>query len=397
MSTCPVTKSEIPAAFGGRPVFETPLRFITPTLPDLDGVLQAYAPAYACGLITNGAIVERFEHAAAEYLRVRHCVAVSSCTSGLMLVLRALDLTGEVVLPSFTFFATGHAALWNRLRPVFADSEPDTWNIDPADVERKITGRTAAIIGVHVYGNPCDAGRLTEIAARRGLKLIFDAAHAFGSLHGDCPVGGSGDAEVFSLSPTKTLVAGEGGVVATNDALLARRLRAARNYGDSGSYDCDLLGLNARMPEFNAALALAGILLTETKIGRLNQIAAAYRAELGRLPGVLFQCVRPDDRSTWKDFSIWLDAGRGCPPDELAAALRAENVETRRYFHPPLHRQRLYRHFCTYAVPNAERISDGILSLPIYPSLADEQVQGVCAAIRRFAEYRSERGRAADV
>src|SRR5262249_32867661 len=152
-------------------------------------------------------LVARFESAAAEWLGVPHCVAVSSCTSGLILVLRALGLAGEVIIPSFTFFATAHAARWNGLQPVFADCDADTWNIDPADVERRITPRTTGIMAVHLYGNPCNVDALERIAKKHNLKLIFDAAHAFGTEYRGVRVGGFGDAEVFSLSPTKLLVA----------------------------------------------------------------------------------------------------------------------------------------------------------------------------------------------
>ena len=200
-------------------------------------MLEDYAPVYASGSITNAALVERVERAVAERLQVKHCVAVSSCTSGLMLVLRALDLHGEVIMPSFTFFATGHASAWNGLRPVFADCDPSTWNVDIADVERKITETTSAILAVICTAILCPVDALASLATRYKLKLVFDAAHGFGSMSNDRPVGQFGDAEVFSLSPTKLLVAGEGGLVTTNDSALAQRIRLGRNYGDLGAYD----------------------------------------------------------------------------------------------------------------------------------------------------------------
>jgi dTDP-4-amino-4,6-dideoxygalactose transaminase len=292
---------DAPAIFGGRALFSGQLRFIKPTLPDLRRVLRHYKPIYATGVITNADLVERFETAAAERLGVDHCVAVSSCTSGLALVMRALQLKGEVILPSFTFFATGHAVRWNGLKPVFADCDPETWNLDPASVEAAITERTSAIVAVHLYGNPCNVEALSQIASRHGLKLIYDSAHGFGSSHQGRPVGQFGDAEVFSFSPTKLLVAGEGGLVSTNDAVLAHRIRAGRNYGDLGAYDPELIGLNARMSEFNAALALAGLDLMERKIARHNEIANLYTSELQDIPGLRFQRVLPNDLSTYKD------------------------------------------------------------------------------------------------
>lgn len=380
-----------PAIYGGHPLFQQPFRFCQPQLPILADTIEHYQAAYEDGAITNASLVKRLEAAVAERLQVKHCVAVSSCTSGLMMVLRALGLTGEVLVPSFTFFATGHAVLWNGLRPVFVDCNPETWNVDPVDVERKITGRTSAILVVHLYGNPCDVEALERLAARHCLKLIFDAAHAFGSQYRGQPVGQFGNAEVFSLSPTKLLVAGEGGLVTTNDATLARAIRGMRNYGDLGAYDPDWLGMNARMSEFNAALALAGLPLVEGKVDRRNRIAEIYTSLLAPLPGVRFQEVLPGDVSTYKDYSIHVTPETfGMTRDALAEALLAEKIETKKYFYPPLHKQRLCRCFHNReqkGLANTDYVTDGVLSLPIYESLPDDTVERVADAILRLARF----------
>ena len=379
---------ELPAVEGGSPVFEARFRFIQPTLPSLDRVLAHYHSAYAEGLITNSDLVARLEAAAAARLGVNHIIAVSSCTSGLIMVLRALGLSGEVILPSFTFFATGHAVLWNGLRPVFADCDRQTWTIDPVDVERKITERTSAILAVHLYGNPCDIEALASIASRHRLKLIFDAAHAFGSQYGGRPIGQFGDAEVFSLSPTKLLVAGEGGLVATNDRTLARLIRAARNYGDLGAYDCEVLGLNARMSEFHAALALAGLEMVDAKVRRHNEIAANYTALLASVRGLSFQTVSPHHTCAYKDYSVLVDhESCGLSRDQLAQALLAENIETKKYFYPPLHKQKLYAEYYDTerdGLSLTNRISGGILSLPIYESMPETTVERIAFAIQRI-------------
>jgi dTDP-4-amino-4,6-dideoxygalactose transaminase len=366
--------------------FTERLRFIKPTLPPLNDVLNEYRTAYAQCMITNGTVVQRLESAVEEFLGVGHCVAVSSCTSGLMMVMRALGLSGEVILPSFTFFATGHASVWNGLRPVFADCDPQTWNINPEDVERKINETTSAIVAVHLYGNPCDIQALERIADRHRVALIFDAAHAFGSSRQQRKIGGFGDVEVFSLSPTKLLVAGEGGFVTTEDSVLARTIRAARNYGDLGTYDPELIGLNARMAEFNAALALAGLPLVESKIKRHNQIAQLYTARLRGIPGISFQHVHSEDESTYKDYSVLLDpVVLGISRDRLADRLLEENIETKKYFYPPLHWQTLYRKYDTDApgtLANTERIASDVLSLPIYEALSEENVATVADTLR---------------
>lgn len=389
-------RSDIPSVNGQTSV-ESPserlrVRFVRPDLPPLESVHALFRESYEQGILTNGPLAARFEDAAAERLGVRHCVAVSSGTSALMLTFRALDLRGEIVLPSFTFFATGHAALWNNLRPVFADCLSRTWTVDPADVESKITTKTAAVVGVHVGGNPCHAQELERICASAGIKLVFDAAHAFGSTYRGQAVGGFGDAETFSLTPTKTLVCGEGGLVSTNDTTLARRLRAARNYGDTGAYDPEHLGLNARFPEFNAAMGLAGMALVDAKIRRHTEIAEAYRRRLSGLPGVHFQTIEDGNASTFKDFSILIDPGASnTSRDEVAAALAAEGIETRKYYSPAMHQQRLYRQYADQGagtLPVSTRIAASVLSLPIYPSLPSEAIERAASVIEKLLDGR---------
>lgn len=363
--------------------------FIRPTIPSIEEVLECYLPSFERGMLTNGEVVARLEAEVAERIGSSQCVAVSSCTLGLTLVLRVLGVKGEVILPSFTFFATGHALIWNGLKPVFADCDPRGWTIDPTEVEAKITERTGAILAVHLYGNPARVDELQRIASNHGLKLIFDAAHAFGSEYKGVPVGGFGDAEIFSLSPTKLLVAGEGGLICTNDAVLARLLRAARNYGDAGNYDPEILGLNARMTEFNAALALAGLGLVENKVRRHNEVAEHYKRLLGAVPGIRLQEIQKDDCSSYKDFSVLISPAEfGMTRDEVGQELADEGIPTRRYFYPPLHRQRLFEPTPAAGIltlTNTDRVSDQVLSLPIYESLPREAVEKIGLTIRRLA------------
>lgn len=378
----------IPAAFGGVPLFSGPVPMVRPALPEAAELAGHWTRLLTSGQITNGATVRRFEQAAAQYLGVAECVAVSSCTSGLMLVEQCLGLTGRVIVPSFTFFATAHSLLWNRLEPVLADCDPHTWNLDPARVCRALGSvpGISAILAVHVFGNPAPVEELEAIARDAGVRLIFDAAHGFGARRAGRPVGASGDAEVFSLSPTKLLVAGEGGLVATRDPDLARALRAARNYGDAGDYDCQALGLNARMTEFQAALALAGLPLVDGHVERRGRLAACYEAVLASQPGVALQQIHAQDRSARKDFSVVLDA----PSRLLQAALAQENVETRRYFDPPLHRQRLYQRFYhpeLDRLENTEAISRGVLSLPIYPQLSDQDAKRIARRLLHIRDW----------
>jgi dTDP-4-amino-4,6-dideoxygalactose transaminase len=377
-----------PASDGGRPLFPDGLPLARPAIADPAAVADAAREILASGVLTNGPYVRRLEERAAEYLGARHCVAVCSCTAGLMLVLRASGLSGDVVLPSFTFSASAHAVVWNGLRPAFADIRPDDLLLDPAAVARSAGVRTSAILATHTYGTPCDTEALGRLARDNGIRLFFDAAHAFGSRRGDRMVGGFGDAEVFSLSPTKVLIAGEGGIIATNDDSLAERCRVGRDYGNPGDYDTRFVGLNARMSELHAATALASFADLEERIGRRNQLAERYRKALDELPGITFPVVAEGDRSTYKDFTILIEPEEfGMDAAAVAAALAAEGIQTRRYYAPPVHRQRAYRSVgpANGALPQTDRAAARVLTLPLWTGMDDEQVDGVGVAMARLA------------
>jgi dTDP-4-amino-4,6-dideoxygalactose transaminase len=385
----PVAAANLLAIVGGSPAFEQLLPIVSPEGLPGDDFLRDVEQILTSRQLTNAAFVRRFEDAAAEYLGVPHCVAVSSCTAGLVLLLRALGLRGEVILPSFTFHASAHSVLWNGLVPVFADCDARTFCLDTQSVRERLSPATAAILAVHIFGCPADAAALEGIAAGAGVPLLFDAAHAFGSAIAGKRVAGFGAAEVFSFSPTKLLVAGEGGLVATRDAALARLLRAARNYGDAGSYDPDLVGLNARMSEFHAALALRGLPGLDARIARRNEVRRRYIQGLEGVPGLRFQHFPPAACSTCKDFALLVDeAAFGASRDWLYDALRRDNIDARRYFSPPVHRQRLYQHLWdARPLPVTEQIAASVLNLPIYSSLNDAEVDRVCDAVARAQEF----------
>jgi len=384
-----------PAILGGTPIFNQFVPLVQPTLPPYDDRLaRQVAELFETGMLTKGKYLSEFEARVAEYLGVKHAVAVSSCTLGLLLTYQGLGFEGEVIVPSFTFMATVHPLVWVNAEPVFVDIDPYTWNIDPAKVEAAITERTTAIVAVHNFGNPAPVAELEAIAHRYGLKLVFDAAHGFGSLYRGRPVGGFGDAEVFSLSPTKLLVAGEGGIVATNNDDLAEHIRVGREYGNPGDYDSRFPGLNARLPEFNAILGLRSLEMLEENALRRNRVAAAFRERLGQIPGLNFQRVHPEDRSSYKDFSLLVDeAAFGLTRDELALALRAENIDTRKYHDPPVHTHTAYRYlYERYRdnLPVTDSIAPRSLSLPIWSHMDEATVDGICTAIERIHAYADE-------
>lgn len=386
--------SGLPAAHGGQPTFPRRLPLARPRVNDPGAVAEQVRQILESGVLTNGPYVRELERQAADYLGVRHCVAVASCTAGLTLVLKAADLSGDVVLPSFTFAATAHAVDWNGLRPVFADIDADSLTLSAKNVEHAIGVRTSAILATHIYGTPCDVEGLTEVAESHGIRLFFDAAHAFGSLYRGRHVGGFGDAEVFSLSPTKVLVAGEGGIIATNDDLLAQRCRIGRDYGNPGDYDCRFVGLNARMSEVHAAIALSSLTDLEERISRRNNVARLYRRRLADVPGISFPEVHPDDRSTYKDFTILVDEQAfGLNATALGQSLAAEGIETRRYYSPPVHAMQAYRFLnrTNGNLPATDLASSEVLTLPLWSEMSEPEVMAVAEAIHRI--HRSVAGR----
>jgi dTDP-4-amino-4,6-dideoxygalactose transaminase len=378
-----------PALLDGDLIFDHKIQLVCPSLPSLADLAEGARNILTSGMVTKGQHLHDFEAAVAEHLDVKHAIAVSSCTTGLMLTYQGLALAGDVIVPSFTFMATVSALLWAGLRPVFADVDVGTTNLDPAAAEVAITPETSAIVAVHNFGNPADIAALQAVADRHGLKLIFDAAHGFGALYQGVPVGPEGDAHVYSLSPTKLLIAGEGGIVATNDDSLAQNIRVGREYGNSGNYDSAFAGINARMPEFNALLGIHSLALLQDAARRRNEVAALYHEELGTLPGVSFQEVCAGNRSSYKDFSITVEPNAfGLTRDELALALAAENVDSRKYYDPPVHQQTAYRRYDDgRPLPNTEWLSTHSLSIPIWSSMSDEVAQGICHAVQRIQEH----------
>lgn len=370
--------------YGRVKAFNRPVPIIDPNLPDWETVNDRIRSIYKSKMLTNSSTVKELELKAARYLGVNEVVAVSSCTSGLIMTLKALGVEGEVIVPSFTFSATGHAIYWAGARPVFVDSDEDTWNVSIDSVEKAIGPETKAIVAVHIFGNPADVEGLERIAKERNLKLIFDAAHAFGAALGSRRVGSFGDAEIFSLSPTKLLTGSEGGLIATNNASLAETLRSLRNYGHGTSYDCSMIGLNSRMSEIHAAIAIEGIPLVDREIAARERLADIYRERLSKLPGIRFQGIRRGNLHTYKDFTIIIEEERfGISRDTLCELLKEKNIQTKKYFYPPLHRQSAYMHMPKRMVNlnTTEWLTERVLTIPLYSSLDKEGVETIADTI----------------
>jgi len=375
-----------PAILGGTPAFPAGLPLTRVQIPQQDALRQRLDAIIASGNLTNGATVRELEAAAAELLGVPHVVAVASCTTGLMLVLQAVGATGPVTLPSFTFSATAHAVAWVGGRPVFAEIDRDSITLDPADAADQVAASgSAALMATHVYGTPCDVERLQEVAERAGVPLVYDAAHGLGSRRNGRPIGSFGTAEVFSLSPTKVVTGGEGGLIATHDEGLAQACRLGRDYGNPGDYDCLFPGLNARMSELHAAVALASLSAVEARVAKRGEMVRAFHAATSGLPGLRFPVVAAGDVSTYKDLTLIVEPAEfGLDTVQLATALRAEGIDSRRYFFPPVHRQKAYADLPRdRELPITDEVADRVLTLPLWSHMTEGVVRQIADAVIR--------------
>ncbi|MBD3179066.1 MAG: aminotransferase class I/II-fold pyridoxal phosphate-dependent enzyme [Candidatus Latescibacteria bacterium] len=374
------------AAEGGEPAFDTAVPIIRPNLPEWRSVEDRLKEIYDSRMLTNSKTVQELEKKFASFLGVKRTVALSSCTAGLILLMKSLGIRGEVIVPSFTFSATGHSIFWAGATPVFVDCDSGTWNISPDAVRKAVSDRTEAILAVHIFGNPGPVRQLEELAGELNLPLLFDSAHGFGGSVGSRRIGGFGKAEMFSLSPTKLLTGGEGGLLATDDLELADMISALRNYGHSSGYDCFAPGINARMPEFNAAMLLEGLHLVDGEIIKREKLSGIYRKLLSELPGITFQRIEKDNQHTYKDFTILINPGEfGMDRDQLHHLLEKENIQTKKYFYPPLHLQSAYegREFRCGDLSFTEKLSENVLTLPLYSALGAEGVRKIAETIIR--------------
>jgi dTDP-4-amino-4,6-dideoxygalactose transaminase len=380
-----------PALLGGQPAFPDGLPFFRPATPALDRVAARLAPSYDRGMLTNGPLVRQFEAEVAARLGVPHVVAVASCTAGLMLVYQALSRPGTAaVMPSFTFSATAHAARWAGAVPRFADCDVSTCQLDVTDAKGRLDG-ASLLVGTHVFGAPCTPEEVEELGRSAGVPVVFDAAHGFGATRGGRPLGTFGDAEVFSLSPTKPMTSGEGGIVATRDAALAERVRLGVDYGNPGDYDTRFAGLNARMSELHAAVGLESLVDLDEHLAVRRALADRYRVALAGIPGVTPQAVDPGDASTYKDFTVIVDESAfGLDRDTVARALKAEGVDTRPYFHPAVHRQEAYADLAPADLPRTDWLADRVISLPLWRAMPPTAVSTIADVLGNLAGHADE-------
>ena len=391
------------AVFGGTPAFNAPLHVGRPIIGDRTRLLGRIVDALDRRWLTNdGPLVREFERRVADLLEVKHCIATSNGTVALEIVARALGLTGEVIVPSLTFIATAHALQWQQITPVFCDVDPETHTLDPARVETMITPRTTGIIGVHLWGRGCDIDGLQSVARRHNLKLVFDAAHAFGCSVDGRMIGGFGDAEVFSFHATKFLNTFEGGAVTTNDEALAATIRLMRNFGFAGFDNVTHVGTNGKMNEICAAMGLTGLDDMDAIIAGNRQNYTCYARELAGIHGLRLVAYDTSEKSNFQYVIVDIDeAETGVSRDTLMSVLHAENVIARRYFFPGCHRMEPYRSLFPDAgrfLPVTNDLVHRLLCLPTGSAVDEATIVGVAGIVQLVTANGSEvEGRLRDV
>jgi dTDP-4-amino-4,6-dideoxygalactose transaminase len=379
------------AIFGSAPKFAEKIHVGRPNVGNRQALLSRINAMLDRNWLTNnGPYVQEFEHRLAEYVGVRHCVAMCNATISLEIAIRAMGLSGEVIVPSFTFIATAHALQWQEITPVFCDIDPRTHTIAAAKVEKMITPRTTGIIGVHTWGQACDVEALEAIARRRQLQLMFDAAHAFGCSYKGKSIGGFGRCEILSFHATKFFNSFEGGAVLTNDEELAAKMRLMRNFGFIGNDNVIYIGTNGKMTEVCAAMGLTSLESVDEFIAVNRRNYQAYTTSLKDVAGVSMLAYDGREKTNYQYIVLEVDEHTaGLSRDELVAVLTAENVLARRYFYPGCHKMEPYRSYFPHSgmvLPETERLCQSVMVLPTGTSVDEGIVAGICGIIRTAVE-----------
>ena len=360
----------------------------SPLLPNLDEFTESLKEIWESKWITNnGQFHQKLEAALAEYLKVPYVSLFTNGTLPLLTALQALRITGEVITTPYSFVATTHALWWNGIKPVFVDIDPSTGNIDPQKIEAAITPRTTAILPVHVYGKPCDTEAIQAIADKYGLKVIYDAAHAFGvEVNGESLLN-AGDMSTLSFHATKVFNTIEGGAMVMHDEKTKQRIDYLKNFGFANEVEVVGPGINSKMDEIRSAYGLLNLKQVDAAIAARQKVAVAYREALRNVDGISFWDDMTGVRHNYSYFPIFVDAEKyGMTRDELYMKMKDQGVWSRRYFYP------LISEFSTYRVlesshpenlPNAHMMADTVICLPMHHALSEEEINRIIDCIIR--------------
>lgn len=368
------------------PAFDEPLHVGRPNIPDPAAFLELVAAVCDRRWLSNdGPLVRKFEERIAAYIGVKHVIAICNGTVALEIAIRAAGLTGEIIVPSYTFVATAHAVRWQGLTPIFADIDPATHCLDPDAVAELITPKTSGIIATHVWGRAAPVAALRSIADAHGVTLMFDAAHAFGVSHGGTMIGCFGDAEVFSFHATKFLNSLEGGAIATNDDALAARMRLMRNFGFAGEDDVVFEGTNGKMNEVCAAMGLVNLDNAEAIVSANHANYEAYRERFEGVQGLHCLSFAEGERQNYQYIVVEIGSEFGEDRDDVWARLKSKNILARRYFWPGCHRMLPYRSFMPWAnklLPMTNEVARRVIVLPTGTAVTPEVATRVADIVR---------------
>jgi len=383
------------AILGGSPAFQEKLHVGRPNVGNRARLIERINEALDRRWLTNEGPHEReLEKRLADFLDVKYCVPICNATVAMEIAIRALGLIGEVIVPSFTFIATPHSLQWQQITPVFCDVDPATHSLDPRQLEKLITPRTTGIIGVHLWGRPCDVDGLTEIAKRNNLKLLFDAAHSFACSYKGRMLGSFGDAEVFSFHATKFFNSLEGGAVATNNAELANKIRLMKNFGFTNFDEVSYVGTNGKMSEFSAAMGLTSLESLDEFVTVNRRNYQSYQKELAGLSGIKLFLHHDQEKCNYQYVVLEVDEDVArLSRDELMKILWAENVMARRYFYPGCHRMEPYRSFFPDAglmLPETETLAQRVLCLPTGTAVGESDIAEICGLLRLALSHAAE-------
>jgi dTDP-4-amino-4,6-dideoxygalactose transaminase len=365
--------------------FEKPIYVTRPYLPPLEEFCQGLQEIWDNQWLTNnGPILQRFTQELCNTFETDNVCLFNNGTLALQIALQGMGISGEVITTPYTFVATTHSLFWNKIRPVFVDIEPEYYTLDPEKVEAAITPWTTAILAVHVYGHPCKLNALADIARRHNLKLIYDAAHAFGVKVGNKPIGHFGDLSMFSFHSTKLFHSIEGGMLIFQESGLKVMFDYLKNFGFKNEVEVVMPGTNAKMNEMQALMGIHVLKYLEETIHKRARITALYRSRLGEVPGIhLAPALSPDIRYNYAYMPIEVDGHEfGMSRDALYEKLKEWNVHARRYFYPLICDFPCYRSISVNgSLTVARRVADCILTLPIYDSLELSDVETICEII----------------
>lgn len=370
---------------------EKPILVTKPALPPLGEFLPYLEEIWDnCWLTNNGPMHQKLEKELADYLGVNYLSLFSNGTLALISALQALGIKGEVITTPFSFVATTHSLWWNGIKPVFVDIDPETFNLDPSKIEEAITPETTAIMPVHVYGNPCNTSEIKRIADKHGLKIIYDAAHAFGVKVDGKSILAEGDLSILSFHATKVYSTIEGGAIICHDEQMKHHIDNLKNFGFRGELVVEEPGINAKLNEVQAAYGLLSLKYVDSYIEKRHSIAQIYREQLKDCSGLTLLQDFPDVRHAYSYFPILVDEKAfGISRDALYDVLKSKSIFCRRYFYP------LISHFETYSslpsaapenLPIATSVASKVLCLPIYPELSFDDVNKVVNSIKEACQ-----------